>query len=155
MAAVRVEAFIADAVQAVGGKLSALGVGWSTLSAPRFPARHDRVALGVIVRIPPEEARAGHHLSVTLLDPGGSARPLGRRPDGNQLTELDAPFSVPAGDAEATATFALNFDGLVFDAPGSYTFVLAVDGREQVRLPFRVQTPPAPEPAEHRAGGYL
>jgi len=98
MAAVRVEAFIADAVQAVGGKLSALGVGWSTLSAPRFPARHDRVALGVIVRIPPEEARAGHHLSVTLLDPGGSARPLGRRPDGNQLTELDAPFSVPTGD---------------------------------------------------------
>jgi hypothetical protein len=152
---VRVEAFLADAVQAVGGKLSALGVGWTTLSAQRFPARHDRVALGVIVRIPPEEARTGHRLSVTLLGPGGAGRPLGRRPDGNPLTEFDAPFQVPSGDAEATATFALNFDGLVFDAPGGYTFVLAVDGQEQGRLPFRVQTPPATPAAEHRAGGYL
>jgi len=152
---VRVEAFLADAVQAVGGKLSALGVGWNTLSAPRFPARHDRVALGVIVRIPPEETGAGHRLRVTLVDPSGQERPLGRGQDGSQLTALDAPFSERPAEMEATATFALNFDGLVFEGPGTHTFVLAVDGTEQGRLAFRVQTPPAPPPVEHRAGGYL
>ena len=151
----RIEAFLADAVQAMGGKLSALGIGWSTLSAPRFPARHDRVALGIVLRIPPEEAKAAHRLSVRLLGPDDTARPLGRRPDGGELVELDAPFSVQATDVEATATFALNFDGLVFEEPGTYAFVLSVDGLERDRLAFRVQTPPAPEPVEHRAGGYL
>jgi hypothetical protein len=152
---VRIEAFLADAVQAVGGKLSALGVGWNTLSAPRFPARHDRVALGVIVRIPPEETRTGHRLQVTLRDPNDALRPLGRGSDGNPLTALNAPFSVRPTEMEATATFALNFDGLVFEGPGTHTFVLSVDGTEHERLPFRVQTPPAPPPVEHRAGGYL
>lgn len=155
MAAVRVEAFIADAVQAVGGKLSALGVGWSTLSAPRFPARHDRIALGIVLRIPPEEAKGQHRLSVRLLGPSGEARPLGRRPDGGELAELEAPFTVQATDVEATATFALNFDGLVFEEPGDYAFALAVDRQERERLTFRVQTPPAPPPVEHRVGGYL
>jgi len=152
---VRVEAFLADAVQALGGKLSALGIGWSTLSAPRFPARHDRVALGIVLRIPPEEAEGQHHLSIRLLGPNGATRPLGRRPDGTELAELDAPFAVQATDAEATATFALNFDGLVFEEPGGYAFVLAVDGQERERLRFRVQTPPAPAPVEYHVGGYL
>ena len=151
----RIEAFLADAVQAVGGKLSALGIGWNTLSAPRFPARHDRVALGIVVRIPPEEATGQHRLSVRLLGPTGAARPLGRRPDGSELVELDAPFAVQPTQVEATATFALNFDGLVFDEPGDYAFVLGVDGQERDRLAFRVQTPPAPAPTEHRVGGYL
>ncbi len=155
MAGVRVEAFLADAVQAVGGKLSALGIGWSTLSAPRFPARHDRIALGIVLRIPPEEATGSHHLTVRLLGPTGAARPLGRRPDGSELAELDAPFSVQSTEVEATATFALNLDGLVFEEPGGYAFVLAVDGQERERLSFRVQTPPAPAPVEHRVGGYL
>jgi hypothetical protein len=152
---VRIEAFLADAVQAVGGKLSALGIGWNTLSAPSFPARHDRVALGIVVRIPPEEATGQHHLSVRLLGPTGTPRPLGRRPDGSELVELDAPFGVQPSDAEATATFALNFDGLVFEQPGGYAFVVTVDGQERDRLAFRVQTPPAPAPVEHRVGGYL
>jgi hypothetical protein len=152
---VRVDAFLADSVQAVGGKLSALGIGWSVLSAPRFPARHDRIALGVIVRIPPEDTGGRHRLSVRLLGADGTTRPLGRRPDGSEIAELEAPFTVTPSQTEATATFALNFDGLVFEEAGSYAFVVAVDGREHVRLDFRVQTPPAPPPAEFRAGGYL
>jgi len=152
---VRVDAFLGDAVQAVGGKLSALGVGWSVLSAPSFPARHDRIALGVVVRIPPEESGDRHRLSVRLLDPSGTTRPLGRRPDGSEVAELEAPFGVNPSEAEATATFALNFDGLVFEEAGSYAFVVAVDGQERERLTFRVQTPPAPPPVEFRAGGYL
>jgi hypothetical protein len=150
-----VEAFLADAVQAVGGKLFALGMGWNVLSTARFPARHDRVALGVLVRMPGPEATLAHKLTVRLLDSAGSERALGRGPDGGEVRELEAPFSVPSATGEATATFALNFDGLVFDEAGTYTFVLLVDGDECKRLAFRVQTPPAPPPAEYRAGGYL
>jgi hypothetical protein len=152
---VEVEAFLADAVHAAGGKLFALGLGWSVLSTPRFPARHDRIALGLLVRMPSEEARQPHRLTVRLLGPTGTGRPLGRGPTGEELRELDAPFSIPSATDEATATFALNFDGLIFDQPGGYAFVISVDGEDRKRLAFRVQTPPLPPPVEYRAGGYL
>lgn len=151
----QVNAFLADAVQAIGGKLYALGIGWSVLSTPRFPARHDRIGIGVTVRMTPDEAPGSHRLTLRLLDPEGAERPLGRTPDGAEARQLEAPFSVAASGHEATATFALNFDGIVFEAEGSYTFILLVDGRERERLSFRVQTPPAPPAAEYRAGGYL
>ncbi len=155
MASVEVEAFLADTVQAAGGKLSALGIGWQVLSAPGFPARHDRIGIGVLVRITDGAERGAHRLSVRLLGPGDEARALGRGPDGRELQELDAPFSVGAGSGAGTATFALNFDGLVFPEPGAYTFLIRVDGQEGKRLPFRVQRPPAPAPAEVSSGGYL
>jgi len=34
-------------------------------------------------------------------------------------------------------------------------FVLGIDGREEVRLPFRVQTRPEPPTSEFRTGVYL
>ena len=46
-------------------------------------------------------------------------------------------------------------DGLVFDTEGDHTIVLAIDGRESARLPFRVQTRPEPPPSEFRTGVYL
>ncbi len=149
------EAFLADSVLATGGKLSALGMGWNVLAAPGFPARHDRIAIGVLVRVPPEDTTRPHDLSIRLVDRGGTELPLGRRPDGAELRELDAPFQVQPSEEGSTATFALNFDGLVFERPGAYAFVLRLDGAERKRLEFRVQTPPPPPAAEVRAGGYL
>lgn len=151
----RIEAFLADAVQAVGGKLYGLGLGWRVLSAQGFPVRHDRVALAVLLQMTSDEAAGPHRLTIRLLDDEGAPRPLGRGPTGSELLELDAPFAVQAVGDEASATFALNFDGLVFERPGSYTFVLSVDGRERERVGFRVQSLPAPPAAEYRAGGYL
>ncbi len=148
-----VEAFLADAVQAAGGKLSALGIGWQVLSAPGFPVRHDRIGIGVLVRLPEGEEAGTHRLSVRLLGPDGEPRPLGRAPDGTEVRELAAPFEVRG--SPGSATFALNFDGLVFEAPGGYAFSIEVDGVERKRLAFRVQRQPAPEPAEVRSGGYL
>jgi len=155
MARVEVEAFLADTVQAAGGKLSALCFGWHFLSAPGFPARHDRIGIGVLVRITEEAERGPHRLSVRLRGPGDQARALGRGKEGRELDQLDAPFAVTGSPGAATATFALNFDGLVFPEPGAYTFLIDVDGREGKRLPFRVQRPPAPAPSEVSSGGYL
>jgi len=67
-----IEAFLADAVQASGGKLHALGIGWQVIQTTAFPARHDRVGIGLIVRT--VAAEAGQH---TL---GPSARAAPSRP---------------------------------------------------------------------------
>ncbi len=141
-----VEAFLADSVQAANGKLHALGVGWRVIQASAFPARHDRIGLGLMVRTTANEA-GSHTLRLSLLDPAGQPRPFG---DG---TAFEARFTSP--DGEGSATLALNLDGLVFDAAGAYTFVLSVDGRDATTLGFRVQTRPEPTASEFRTGVYL
>ena len=141
-----VDAFLSDSVQAAGGKLHALGIGWQVIQASAFPARHDRVGLGMLVRTSPAEA-GPHTLTLSLLDPVGAARAFG---DANAF---EAHFVSPEGDG--TATLALNLDGLVFDVEGAYAFVLAIDGRETTRLPFRVQSRPEPPVSEFRTGVYL
>jgi hypothetical protein len=141
-----IEAFLADSVQATGGKLHALGIGWRVIQAPAIPARHDRIGIGLIVRTVAAEA-GQHTLTVSLLDPEGAARAFG--PGG----PLQATFTSPSG--QGTATLALNLDGLVFETEGEHTFVLAIDGSAMMRLPFRVQTAPEPPVSEFRTGVYL
>jgi len=141
-----IEAFLADSVQAAGGKLHALGIGWRVIQASAIPVRHDRVGIGLIVRTVAAEA-GQHTLTLSLLDPEGAARPFGAG------GPLQAGFTSPAG--EGTATLALNLDGIVFEREGEHTFVLAIDGTEVTRLPFRVQTSPEPPVAEFRTGVYL
>src|SRR5207244_12652412 len=89
-----IEAFLADAVQASGGKLHALGIGWQVIQTTAFPARHDRVGIGLIVRTVAAEA-GQHTLTLTLLDPEGAARAVGPRGG------LAAAFPPPAGPGAA------------------------------------------------------
>jgi hypothetical protein len=138
---VDIEAFLADAVQASGGKLHALGIGWQVIQTTAFPARHDRVGIGLIVRTVAAEA-GQHTLTLTLLDPAFGPRGA-----------LEASFTSPNGPG--TATLAVNLDGLVFENEGEHTFVLAIDGTERTRLRFRVQTTPEPPVTEYRTGVYL
>jgi uncharacterized protein DUF6941 len=147
MRSVEVDAFLADSVQASGGKLHALGLGWRAIVVSSLPARHDRVGIGVLVRTSAAES-GPHRLVLSLLDPGGAARPFG--PD---RTSLEAAFETPAG--EGSATLALNLDGLVFETEGEHTFVLGIDDRQVARLAFRIQTRPEPPSAEVRGGLYL
>src|SRR5438445_10440940 len=107
-----IEAFLADAVQASGGKLHALGIGWQVIHTTAFPARHDRVGIGLIVRT--VSAEAGQHtLTLTLLDPEGAARAFGPR------GALEASFISPHGPGPAA--LALNLDALAFDPDGERT----------------------------------
>jgi hypothetical protein len=141
-----VEAFLADSVQAAGGKLHALGIGWRVIQAPAIPARHDRIGIGLIVRTAPDEA-GQHTLTLSLLDPEGAAHPFAAG------GPLQAGFSSPAG--QGTATLALNLDGIVFETEGDHTFEVSIDGAAVTRLPFRVQTTPEPPVSEFRTGVYL
>ena len=141
-----VEAFLADSVQAAGGKLHALGIGWRVIQAPAIPARHDRIGIGLIVRTAPDEA-GQHTLTLSLLDPEGAAHAFAAG------GPLQASFSSPVG--QGTATLALNLDGIVFETEGDHTFVVTIDGAAVTRLPFRVQTTPEPPVSEFRTGVYL
>src|SRR5437773_9648882 len=106
-----IEALLADAVQASGGKLHALGIGWQVIQTTAFPARHDRVGIGLIVRTVAAEA-GQHTLTLTLLDPEGAARAFGPR------APLEACSTSPNGPR--SATLALNLDGLVFVTEGEH-----------------------------------
>src|SRR5205809_6250383 len=126
-----IEAFLADAVQASGGKLHALGIGWQVIQTTAFPARHDRVGIGLIVRTVAAEA-GQHTLTLTLLDPQGAARAFGPRP------ALEASFTSPPGPR--TPTLALNLDGLVFEPDADHTVDLALDGSARTHPGHPVHT---------------
>jgi hypothetical protein len=146
MTPVELDAFLSDSVQATGGKLHALGIGWRVIQAGGFPVRHDRVGVGLMVHSGPADA-GQHTLTLTLEGPDGRVQPFGDR------RHLELPFTAPASGG--TATLALNLDGLVFQGAGQHAFVVAVDGRELSRLPFQVQTTPAPPATDYRTGVYL
>src|SRR5438093_13775059 len=100
-----IEAFLADAVQASGGKLHALGIGWQVIQTTAFPARHDRVGIGLIVRTVAAEA-GQHTLTLTLLDPEGAARAIAL---GGALEACSTSPTAPL-----TTPLALTLAGLAF-----------------------------------------
>lgn len=146
-----IDAFLADAVMKSGGKLSALGAGWDQLSATTFPARHPRIAMGVLLTLPYVDPAAQHVLEVHLEDADGNLLPLGFPPGGGtsqaaQRIRVQVPTGRPEGLApgdERTVSLALNLDGLVFERPGRYRFVLSMDGEGLRRLGFRVVQRPS------------
>ena len=52
MGDIELDAFLADSVASVQGKLYALGAGWNRIAVALFPARHDRVGIGLLFRVP-------------------------------------------------------------------------------------------------------
>ena len=144
----KVRAFLADSVQSVDGKLYVLGAGWNRLAAGGFPARHDRVGIGVIVTL--EEGDDGeHNLELSLLDAHEQPLTLFEDPDGAQRFALHASFQIqkpPEGSFEVAVPMALNLDGLSFPEPGIFAFSLLIDGSEVERLPFRVDLVVSGEP---------
>jgi Family of unknown function (DUF6941) len=140
MPAMKARAFLADSVQSVEGKLYVLGAGWNRLAANGFPARHDRVGIGVLLTL--EEGEIGeHNLELSLLDPREQPMPLFVDPSGAEQFALHASFQTQAptdGFSDVVVPLALNLDGISLPEAGTYAFSLRVDGSEAERLPFRV-----------------
>ncbi len=151
----KTRAFLADSVQGVEGKLYVLGAGWNRLAAGGFPARHDRVGIGVIVTL--EDGDAGeHNLELSLLGPDGQPMVLFSDPAGVEQFALHATFTSQTpndGFAEVVVPMALNIDGLAFPEAGSYAFSVRVDGDDVERLPFRVDLAGAAAAPEGAPGG--
>jgi hypothetical protein len=129
-------AILADAVQAVAGKLYVLGGGWDTLFAARFPARHPSLGIGVRVRVPWSQIDQTFNLSVDLVDEDGHSA-FGDKTI-TQTFKAGRPRGLPDG-VDVGVVRALTINGLVFPHEGGYSFVVSIDGTEVHRISFRVR----------------
>ncbi|MDZ4250499.1 MAG: hypothetical protein U0990_10475 [Candidatus Nanopelagicales bacterium] len=157
MTTMRIDAFLADAAEAVQGKIYALGIGWNTIYAGSFPVQHPRLALGMTISVPYTQTNQNHNLTVHLESPDGERIPIGedRTADGSRpVTEIGSSFNVgrppllPAGD-EQLVSLAITINGLGFERPEIYSWVISIDGEPMKRLPMRVQQLSQPGPILH------
>jgi len=127
-------ALLADAVQAMNGKLFVLGGGWDTIWVRSFPARHHTMAIGTRLRIPWSSEPQTFELTVQLVDEDG--KPIFDTIR-HSLT-VAPPKGVPDG-FEHGVVRAFTFNNVPFHQPGEYSFVMAIDGAETGRLRFSVR----------------
>lgn len=129
-------ALLADAVQAVQGKLNILGGGWDTLYVSGFPARHPSMAIALRMRIPWGLTGTSIQLGVELQDadgnsmlPGGQLRHLVRVP--KREGQMDRP------DIGVVRSFTIS--NLTFPGSGDFSFVISIDEEVTTRLRFSVR----------------
>jgi len=145
---VQIDAFLADSVVTAEGKLFVQGAGWDNINTPGFPYAHDRIGIGMLVRVPYTDTNQDHRFAISLEDEDGQELPLADAPPGvespdGKIRRIEGAFNVGrpptlvAGD-DQLIPMALNFNGLPLEHPGRYTFVVEIDGTEAKRLPFRV-----------------
>src|SRR5665811_383920 len=123
-----VNAFIADDVEAVNGKLYALGAGWDVIRTRQLPTRHDLLGLGVIIRVPYIATNQKHTLEVGIEDDDGGIVPLNE----GGLTE----------GAEQVVAVAFKFKNVVFEREGFFRIPIRIDGTQITSIPFRIEIPP-------------
>src|SRR5258708_7271185 len=142
------EAFLADSVVAAEGKLYVQGGGWNLVNAMQFPFRLARCGIALIVRVPYTGTNQNHKFEIYLADADGKELPLGDAPpnidtpDG-KVRRVGGEFNVgrppvlQPGD-EQLVVLAINFDGLLFESPGRFEFVVELDGNPEKKLGFRM-----------------
>ncbi|MBI4729274.1 MAG: hypothetical protein HY775_07185 [Acidobacteria bacterium] len=140
---IEVDAFLADSVVVAEGKLFTQGAGWNIINTQGLPARHDRIGVGILVRVPYTATCQKHRLEIRLEDEDGARVSLGDAREGGRIDRIEAEFNVgrppnlPHGD-EQNVPFAININGLAFENAGAFRFVIAVDTVDAKELPFRV-----------------
>lgn len=149
---IELDAFLADAVVAVEGKLYAQGVGWNVINTPTIPARHSRIGVGVLIHVPYTATNEAHRLEMSLEDEDGQTLPVGDNPSGEgKIQSIGGQFNVGRpptlqhGD-EQIIPFAIQIDGYLFEKAGGYRVVISIDGEKMKELPFRVLLIPSPQP---------
>lgn len=140
----RVTMLLADAAQAVGGKLYILGGGWSVMGPAPTP-----FAIAMKIEVPWDQANRRHEWQLRLLDEDGHAVKL-PSPDGEaRPIEMGAAFEVgrPPGTAAGTPLdypFVIQFAPLPLPPGRRFEWVLGIDGREDGHWRLAFSTRPAP-----------
>jgi hypothetical protein len=155
---IELDAFLADSVAAVQGKLYALGAGWNRIAVALFPARHDRVGIGLLFRVPAGSPAEPRRFELRLLGPSNDDLALGAGPEG-PVNRIGGEFTA-GGEQEQIVPIALNLNGLPLPTPGDYRVVISMQGEDVKTLPFTVQAlaaQPRQEPPSSTTGtaGYL
>ncbi len=153
---VELEAFLADSVVGAEGKLYVQGGGWNVVNVPQFPYRLARCGIALIVRIPYTATNQTHKFELFLRNEDGGELPLGDAPPGVDAPEgkihrlggefnVGRPPTIEPGDEQLVA-LAINIDGLMFENPGRYEFVVELDGTEAKHMAFRIVQVPQMAP---------
>ncbi len=123
----KVVMLLADAAQAVGGKLYILGGGWSVTGPGPLPS-----ALALKIEVPWDQANQRHNLQLALVDGDGQPvqvpTPVGERP-----LELTAQFEVgrPPGIVPGTpldVAMAITLEPLPLRPGRRYVWRCTIDG---------------------------
>lgn len=145
----RVTAMLADHVDAGNGKLYVSGGAWNQYSVSGIPVRLPRVGIAMAIHVPWTSTNHPHKFTVHLEDQDGNVLPLGDEPPGEEgappepVNELGGTFNIgrppnlSSGDEQIIA-IPITVDNLLIETPGSYSFVIKLDGTEVERLTFRV-----------------
>jgi hypothetical protein len=155
MAEIHVDAFLADSVATADGKLFVQGGGWNRLTASLFPAVHDRIAIGLLVRF--DGGDGTHRFELRMLGPAGQELKLGDSEQG-PIHRIGGEIRAVSDD-DQLVPIAINLNGLTLSTPGDYRFVISVDGGDVKSLPFKVQSLASQSQAQATPGtgtaGYL
>jgi hypothetical protein len=145
----KVTLLLADAAQAVGGKLYVLGGGWS-VTGPDPSA----MALAVKIEVPWDRANIKHQWWLELLDGDGAPIELPSAPDGElRPLRIDGQFEAgrPPGLKPGTpldVALALNLAPIQLAPDGRYVWRLGIEGfQEEWRVAFSTRPGPAPPQA--------
>ncbi len=134
----KVTMLLADAAQAVDGKLYVLGGGWSICGPDPVP-----MALAIKLEIPWDQSNVRHTWRLTLVDSDGAPF-MAPGPDGEeQPLAIEAQFEVgrPPGVRPGTPMdlpLAINFGPLPLEPGTRYEWRMEIDGepQEDARLAF-------------------
>jgi hypothetical protein len=140
-----VQMLLADAAQAVGGKLYILGAGWSQIGPEPEP-----MAVVMHIQVPWDEANQQHELRLELVDADGDPVMV-ETPLGEQPLVLGSQFEVgrPPGTTPGTPLdlgLVIKVGPLPLRPGGRFQWRLSIDGEseEDWHKGFGIRQGPAP-----------
>jgi hypothetical protein len=142
-----VDAFLADSVVVAENKLYVQGAGWDTIFAQTYPARHPRLGLGVIIRVPWSATNAMHTFRVLIEDEDGAPLALSTPPEGLPgpvVTEVGGQFNLgrppqlTVGETQIVP-MAVNLDSVVLPKAGHFSVIVLIDEVEVKRMPLKLK----------------
>jgi len=148
----KVTMMLADAAQAVGGKLYILGGGWSITGPDPIPS-----AIAIKIEVPWDQANRPHRILLSLVNADGQPVMV-PTPEGERPFEIAGQFEVgrPAGLAPGTpldAIVAISLGPMPIPPGGRYTWRLSIDGDTDEDWEVAFTTRPTREGAGPRAIG--
>jgi hypothetical protein len=134
---------LADAAQAVDGKLYILGGGWSVIGPEPSP-----MAIAIKIEVPWSETNQPHPWHLQLVD--GDGQPvMAQTPEGERPVVVGGQFEVgrPAGIVPGTpidVPMAIGLGALPLPAGRRLVWQLFIDGETQLEWQAAFSTRPAP-----------
>ncbi|MHC4843487.1 MAG: DUF6941 family protein [Planctomycetota bacterium] len=114
------------------GKLNVLGA-FDTIYSPKMPARHPTCAVAARIRFSKIE-EGQHHIKINFIDEDGNSI----------LTPLENTIKVELREEDSSVirNIILYLQGFKLSGYGEYRIDLAIDGKQEASIPFKVKRMP-------------